>query len=236
MKKETIPMATEILPVVRIEGGKVFTNSRDVADFFGKRHDNVIRGIDRALEEGCLHLEGTPYFQESTYIHEQNRQEYRTFNMTRDGFTLLVMGYTGKSAMAFKVAYIQRFNEMEETLKNEQRTRAHAFEIPASYSDALRLAADQADQIETLEIENQEMSDELNMITCDEFRALKHCYLQQREKIKLGKEAAKVARANDLEIEKEPRTVRRNGATYETHVNRLPRSAWEEAYAALFTV
>jgi len=47
-----------------------------------------------------------------------------TFDMTRDGFTLLVMGYTGPKALAFKVAYIQKFNEMEEELKRRRACAA----------------------------------------------------------------------------------------------------------------
>jgi len=53
-------------------------------------------------------------FSEAPYrVPGQNRL-YRSVNMTRDGFTLLAMGFTGYKALKFKVAYIQRFNEMEE--------------------------------------------------------------------------------------------------------------------------
>jgi phage regulator Rha-like protein len=39
----------------------------------------------------------------------------------RDGFMLLVMGYTGKKALAIKLAYIEAFNAMEEELARRSR-------------------------------------------------------------------------------------------------------------------
>jgi hypothetical protein len=55
-------------------------------------------------------------FGESSYRNQQNKKQPE-YLMTKDGFTLLVMGYTGKKAMAFKEAYIDRFNEMENFIK-----------------------------------------------------------------------------------------------------------------------
>lgn len=63
-------------------------------------------------------------------------------DMTKDGFTLLVMGYTGAKAMEFKLAYIKRFNEMEAELRNQVP------QVPTNFAEALQLAADQAKQLE----------------------------------------------------------------------------------------
>ena len=81
-----------------------------VAERFGKRHDNVYRDI-----ENLLKIEDTPkkYFIESRYQHPQNKQWYPEYLMTRDGFTLLAMGFTGKKALKFKLAYIEAFNKMD---------------------------------------------------------------------------------------------------------------------------
>lgn len=96
---------------------QVVTSSRNVARDFGKRHDNVLKEIDRLINDnGVTQNIGTLFYQ-TTYIHEQNKQEYRQYLMNRDGFTLLVMGFTGKRAMQFKMKYIQAFNEMEKRLK-----------------------------------------------------------------------------------------------------------------------
>ncbi|KJS40395.1 MAG: hypothetical protein VR70_06020 [Rhodospirillaceae bacterium BRH_c57] len=108
-------MTTITTPVVFERDGQVFANSRDVAEFFSKRHDNVLADVGSILKS-----QDTPadWFIERPVVNEQNGQTYRTFDMTRDGFTLLVMGYTGPKAMQFKIAYIGQFNAMEATLKN----------------------------------------------------------------------------------------------------------------------
>lgn len=102
-------------PVVFVRDGVVFANSRDVAAFFEKRHDNVMRDVRNVLSEtgswGLLNFEETPY------VDEQNGQTYKAFSMTKNGFTYLVQGYTGPKAASFKIAYIDRFDAMEATLK-----------------------------------------------------------------------------------------------------------------------
>ena len=60
-----------------------------MAAYFGKRHDHILRDID------ALVTEGVPNFGETPYVSEQNGQTYRSFDMTKDGFTLLAMGFTG---------------------------------------------------------------------------------------------------------------------------------------------
>lgn len=122
------------LPIVSMKDGKVFANSRDVADYFGKEHRNVLRDIDALIEGGVLNFELTPY------INDQNGQTYRAFDMTRDGFTLLAMGFTGKQALQFKLQYIAAFNEMEKTVK---ATPA----IP-DFSDPVAAARAWADEME----------------------------------------------------------------------------------------
>jgi Rha family phage regulatory protein len=94
--------------------GKVVVSSRDVARVFEKRHDHVLRDIKNILENDAKW--GVPNFGESSYANEQNKQQPE-YLITRDGFTLLVMGYTGEKAMGFKKAYIAAFNDMENRLK-----------------------------------------------------------------------------------------------------------------------
>lgn len=95
---------------------QVVTTSRNVARDFGKSHREVLRAIDNMASDGVVQNWATLFF-ETTYIHEQNKQEYRQFLMNRDGFTLLVMGFTGKTAMKFKLDYMNAFNEMEKQLQ-----------------------------------------------------------------------------------------------------------------------
>lgn len=89
-------------------------NSLIVAKMFGKRHDHVLRAI-KNLE--CSKEFRQLNFGESSYINEQNKKQPCVM-MTRDGFTFLAMGFTGKKAAQFKEAYIKRFNEMEKLIFN----------------------------------------------------------------------------------------------------------------------
>lgn len=89
--------------------GVVKVDSLVVAEIFEKLHANVVRDI-RNLD--CSDEFRLINFEESTYINAQGHKQ-PCFNMTRDGFVFLVMGYRGKKAASFKEAYIKRFNEME---------------------------------------------------------------------------------------------------------------------------
>lgn len=85
-----------------------------VAKFFGKRHDNVLRDIENLDCSKDFHLLN---FEAISYKDSYGRKQKR-YEMTRDGFTFLAMGYRGKKAAKFKELYIQRFNEMEKTIKS----------------------------------------------------------------------------------------------------------------------
>ena len=104
-------------PVVFVKDNTVFANSRDVAEYFGKEHKNVLRDTDLIRHE-IPRLKSELWFRPIMGEHPTvPGRTIRSFDMTRDGFMLLVMGYTGKKAMAAKVQYIDRFNEMAEELK-----------------------------------------------------------------------------------------------------------------------
>ena len=93
--------------------GVAKVDSLVVADAFNKDHRNVIRDI-RNLD--CSEEFRQLNFEQSSYINAQGHRQ-PCFNMTRDGFVFLVMGYRGKKAASFKEAYIKRFNEMEEFIE-----------------------------------------------------------------------------------------------------------------------
>lgn len=101
-------------PSVTLHKGRPSTTSLEVAKFFGKRHDNVVRDI-RKIMDNCPKEFNALNFEVVEY--EDEKGELRIlFILHRDGFMLLVMGYTGKKAMQIKIAYIQAFNAMEEQL------------------------------------------------------------------------------------------------------------------------
>lgn len=109
----------EIIPKddygVFVDGHDVaLVDSRYVAQYFEKRHDHVIRDIGRitAPKSGLSEDFRRLNFQPSSYKDASGKKNL-CYLMTRDGFTMLTMGYTGKKAMQFKELYIRRFNEME---------------------------------------------------------------------------------------------------------------------------
>mgnify|MGYP003304056330 CR=1 FL=1 len=94
--------------------GRAVTTSRKVAEIFEKDHGKVLRSI-RELETPESFNEANFGLVEYVDQKGEKRPEYL---ITRDGFTLLAMGFTGKKAMQFKIAYIEAFNAMEEAIKN----------------------------------------------------------------------------------------------------------------------
>lgn len=108
--------------------------SLDVAETFGKRHDNVLKSI-RDLE--CSEEFRLLNFKESEYLNEQNHRQ-PMFLITRDGFTLLVMGYTGEKAMKFKEAYIKQFNHMEKLLQEKFVERQKGITVRHIVTDMIK--------------------------------------------------------------------------------------------------
>ncbi|HGJ5875996.1 MAG TPA: Rha family transcriptional regulator [Arsenophonus sp.] len=105
-----------IMPKVIFQNSKVITTSKDVADYFGKRHDNVIRSI-MSLE--CSQEFHFLNFKEMVFqaeIGSGATRKSKIYSMTKDGFVFLVMGFTGKKTAQFKEAYIAEFNRMESEL------------------------------------------------------------------------------------------------------------------------
>ena len=101
-------------------------DSRFVAQFFEKRHDHVLRDVENLIAPKFGEIEESVSglsqafikrnFALSSYKDNRGRSQ-KAYAMTRDGFTMLVMGYTGQKAMRFKEQYIRRFNEMEQFIE-----------------------------------------------------------------------------------------------------------------------
>lgn len=102
--------------VQRNENGQVVTTSLLVAEKFGKQHRHVLEAIKTLVENSADVPKITEMFAESTYLDCYNREQ-RRYLMNRDGFSLLVMSFTGKEALKFKVDFINAFNSMESILK-----------------------------------------------------------------------------------------------------------------------
>jgi Rha family phage regulatory protein len=100
--------------IVTLDKGKLTTSSKIISDVFGKVHRNVMRDVE-LLE--CSDQFRALNFEQSEYVTERGKT-YKCFNMTRDGFVFLCMGFTGKKAAEWKEKYISAFNEMEKGLLN----------------------------------------------------------------------------------------------------------------------
>lgn len=104
--------------LVILKNKQAVTTSLQVAETFGKQHKDVLEAYDNLMQQGVAE-NSADLFYEDTYIHPQNKQAYRQIIMNRDGFTLLAMGFTGKSAIQFKLQYIRAFNQMEDHIKQQ---------------------------------------------------------------------------------------------------------------------
>jgi len=92
------------------------TSSRIIAEYFGKAHRNVLQTIENL---DCGEEFSLLNFQQRDFNNERG-QTYREYIITRDGFTILAMGFTGKKAMLWKLRFLTAFNAMEAELTRER--------------------------------------------------------------------------------------------------------------------
>lgn len=128
----------ELVKIETVNGMNV-VSSRDIAEGLGKEHSKVIRSIEQLLTEPNV----ASLILASNYVDKkgETRKEYL---LTKDGFILYMFNIQGYQD--FKMAYINKFNEMEKALKNK-------FQVPSNFKEALLLAVKQQEKIEELQEE-----------------------------------------------------------------------------------
>lgn len=173
--------------VFKGESNQVLTNSLLVAEKFGKEHNKVIRDIQNL---SCSDEFRAANFGVSSYISLQNK-ELPMYVMTKDGFSFLVMGYTGVKAGMFKEEYIKAFNKMEETIKNG------GFNVPKSFREALLLAAEQQEVIEN---QQKQIEEKNAKIEADKPKVLFSEAVSASKKSILVRELAKLITQNGYQI------------------------------------
>jgi anti-repressor protein len=173
--------------VFKGESNQVLTNSLLVAEKFGKEHNKVIRDIQNL---SCSDEFRVANFGVSSYISLQNK-ELPMYVMTKDGFSFLVMGYTGVKAGMFKEEYIKAFNKMEETIKNG------GFNVPKSFREALLLAAEQQEVIEN---QQKQIEEKNAKIEADKPKVLFSEAVSASSKSILVRELAKLITQNGYQI------------------------------------
>lgn len=131
------------------------TTSLIVAEVFGKEHRNVLRDIENLScsdDFRMLNFEHTPY------THPQNGQTYRMYEMTKDGFSFLVMGYTGEKAGKFKEDFINEFNKREALLKSDDFILMRSQQI---LQKRIELAEQKVKQLESENEEQKQLIDQM---------------------------------------------------------------------------
>ncbi|EAL8641392.1 phage antirepressor Ant [Campylobacter coli] len=120
---------------LNIKENKVFINSLDLAKVFNKNHRHILQTTKNQPQND---------FTESNFIlstYKDKKGELRPcYDLTRDGFSLLVMGFTGEKAYKWKIEFIKAFNEMEKRLKNleAEQMQKLAFRQSLGYKSQLK--------------------------------------------------------------------------------------------------
>jgi Rha family phage regulatory protein len=102
--------------MVQVLGGEIKTTSLQVAEFFGKNHKDVLKAIKNLECSDGFIGRNFALIRNDVALREGVSREDVAYEITRDGFAFLGMGFTGKEAAAFKEAYINAFNTMETAL------------------------------------------------------------------------------------------------------------------------
>lgn len=132
-------ITTDLFPetlLVSRSGDRIYTTSLKVAEFFHKRHKNVLRDIVRLIEDlghlECVHPDfraGEGFaglnFEPSTYLDPTGRA-LPMYLLSEEGFALLTMGFTGLDALAWKVKFLAAFRDMERQLAALREREANA--------------------------------------------------------------------------------------------------------------
>lgn len=140
------------------EKGVDITTSLIVAKVFGKEHNKVCRDIESL---SCSESFRVANFGETPYTHPQNGQTYKMYTMTKDGFSFLVMGYTGEKAGEFKERFINEFNKREAMLKSDDYILMRSMQIlqgriSAMEEDNKRLLAENQQKQIVIEAKTEE--------------------------------------------------------------------------------
>ena len=126
--------------------GVLLVSSREVAERFEKQHKHVLETIENIKAENSAVTNG--YFIESSYKAGTGKS-YKEYLLTRDGFSLLAMGFTGAKALEWKLKYLEAFNKMEEVIKTGVVPRGKEL-IALAVIEAQKVIESQGRQIQEL--------------------------------------------------------------------------------------
>lgn len=199
--------------VFRGANDQAMTSSLLVAKEFGKAHAKVMRDIENL---NCSDEFRLANFGDSYFRNEQGR-EFPMFTMTKDGFSFLVMGYTGKKAARFKEAYINAFNKMELEIRSSIK--------PKSQLEILQMSINQL----------VEQERRLSSVERDIAETKKDIAEMKQERIENGKLLLEAEVSGNKVPEISMRNkIRRLVNQYAAATNTSQRDIWHDIYQNLY--
>lgn len=199
--------------VFRGANDQAMTSSLLVAKEFGKEHNKVMRDVNNLA---CSQEFRAANFGESSYVSEQGK-EFPMFTMTKDGFSFLVMGYTGKKAAQFKEAYINAFNKMEVEIRSSVK--------PKSQLEILQMSINQL----------VEQEHRLSSVERDVAETKKEIAEMKQERIENGKLLLEAEVSDNKVPEISMRNkIRRLVNQYSAATNICQRDIWHDIYNNLY--
>ena len=142
---------------IKTYNGVNVTDSREVADMVGKRHDNLLRDIQGYIKviEDSSKLRTANFFIESTYKNNNN-QSYPCYLLTKQGCEMVANKMTGTKGILFTAEYVQAFNKMEQALKPQ---------LPTDYLSALKALVASEEEKQQLQLENTHKQEVIQGLT-----------------------------------------------------------------------
>lgn len=199
--------------VFRGTNDQAMTSSLLVAKEFGKEHNKVVRDINNLA---CSQEFRAANFGESSYVSEQGK-EFPMFTMTKDGFSFLDMGYTGKKAAQFKEAYINAFNKMESEIRSSVKPKT---------------------QLEILQMSINQLVEQEHRLSCverDVAETKKEIEEMKQERIENGKLLLEAEVSGNKVPEISMRNkIRRLVNQYAAATNTTQRDVWHNIYQNLY--
>lgn len=142
--------------LVIMKNQQAVTSSLQVAEVFEKQHKHVIEAIEAKIQSAENSAHYQKMFADGEYKDSRGRKQ-RLYYMNRDGFSFIAFGFTGKKADAFKLKYIEAFNQMENHIKEQLDTSTLSPELQFMNSVVQSLAKQ--------EIANKRLENKVDNIT-----------------------------------------------------------------------
>ena len=193
-------MSTNPNELVSYSNNQLVTNSLLVAQKFNKQHAHVIRSI-KDLISANPKLDAL--FVSATYFDEQSK-ERPMYIMNRDGFSLLVMGFTGKDALNFKLEFIEAFNNMERQIKEVAKPLSSA----EMFLQNAQLMVEHDKRISNVESElhilKAQTTTRPDYFTIVGYGTLHHVSVNLRQASILGRRASELCKRRNLSTDRIP--------------------------------